>query len=139
MNKQKTITREQRNIAIRRLSSRGLTYREIASKLNVSNGTVHNAINERRSKADSSSKEDRNKLILDMRAKGDSYTAIARKVSMDVSSVWRIINGRKLRTTTKKKPVASVPTRMKRQTKKTAPTPSWTFSFLWGAIIITHA
>ena len=39
-----TMTKEQRDTAIRRLRSRGLKYREISSRLNVSHGTVGNIL-----------------------------------------------------------------------------------------------
>tara|TARA_R110000765_G_C18670890_1_gene578109 strand:- start:202 stop:645 length:444 start_codon:yes stop_codon:yes gene_type:complete len=113
--KKSTLTREDRDLAVKKLKARGFTQRIISSRLGISHGTVSNILTNyaysRKNKFESL--DSRNAYIRKMSRNGRRNKDIARVVGLDPSTVSAIISGRRRPYLTKTK---STPKR-KRATK----------------------
>lgn len=138
---------EERNVAIKRLSARGVTQNEIALRHHISQASVSKILNpgnEMKTKQKEiiqtpalfSSKQERDDHIRLLSKEGGSTRKIAKQVGLGRSTVGDILNGYKYR-----KDTNIVQPKQKKPSVKETPTPvvyTYELNILWGAFKITN-
>lgn len=147
--KNNSITKAEKNTAIRRLRSRGLKYVEIADRLNISHGTVSNVLNENAIDNTYRNLDHRNRKIKKLSKMGYDRNYIAEMFDLNPSTISQIVRGshgysekskasrrktRKTQTKAKKTQTKTTKTRAKTTTTKKQVT---TYSILWGMFTYT--
>ena len=141
------IFKEERKTAIKRLSARGLTQKEIARRHDISQPLVSLILNKRKNvktkqkeitqtPALFSSKQERDDHIRLLSKEGGSTRKIAKQVGLGRSTVGDILNGYKYRKDTN----IAQPKQKKPSVKEaaTAVVSTYELSVLWGAFKITN-
>ena len=138
--KNSSITKAERDTAIRRLRSRGLKYVEIADRLNISHGTVSNVLNENVMDNTYKNLDHRNRKIRKLSKMGYDRNYIAEMFELNPSTISQIVSG--THGYSKKSKVArrrtQQPTKTKKSRSRTNKQQVTTYSFLWGLFTMTR-
>ena len=140
--KNSSITKAERDTAIRRLRSRGLKYVEIADRLNISHGTVSNVLNENVMDNTYKNLDHRNRKIRKLSKMGYDRNYIAEMFDLNPSTISQIVRGshgyskksKVSRRKTNKTQTKAMKTKTKTTTTKKQVT---TYSILWGMFTYT--